>query len=264
MSDAKDRAHPAQTTIVDGPPPGNAWEAPPIPVALEELLGMAAATPAFAEALLADPRAAAEAAALALTATEEAILGAVDRDQLALMIAEVREQLPEPDRRAFLEQSALAIAVLLGGGMAVTGAGCKSEKTSRSAGSPRQGAMGTSPTDPDPAAGMQAAPPPPPPPALPPGPDASTPVMQREPPMHHEPYEPTKGIRPDRIRPKAPDPGKTTGSRPNPRTKPMRPPRTLKSAGVRPPRPPNQPPTFGMRPPDSYPEPPKPPKPPKP
>ncbi|MFH2008088.1 MAG: hypothetical protein ABI333_16015 [bacterium] len=196
MSQTKDRVQPARTTIVGGQPPGNAREAVPIPVGLEELLGMAAATPDFAEALLKDSSAAAAAAGLELTATETAILGAIDGRQLTLMIDEVRGQLPEPDRRAFFEQAAVAIAVLVGGA-AAAGVGCGSKKQSRPVGQ-----AGDSPMDP---------------PAT--QPDAAARAMPREPPETHAP---TKGIRPDRTRPKTPEPGPITGSRPRRKPKSMR------------------------------------------
>ena len=50
----------ARTTIVGGQPPGNERDLPPIPVALERLLGMAAAEEAFARALLTEVSAAAQ------------------------------------------------------------------------------------------------------------------------------------------------------------------------------------------------------------
>jgi hypothetical protein len=92
-----------KTTIVGGQPPGNERQTATIPVALEDVLGLAAAEPAYADALLDDPQAAARAAGVELTATEGAILSAVDRDSLTRMIAEVRDQQPEQERRVFLE-----------------------------------------------------------------------------------------------------------------------------------------------------------------
>ena len=225
MSQTKDRVQPARTTIVGGQPPGNARQVAPIPVALEELLGMAAATPDFAEALLKDSDAVAAAADLDLTATERAILKAIDGQQLTLMVDEVREQLPESDRRAFFEQAALAIAVMVGGGAAAA-AGCGPKKKSRPAGEEGDTSMGASPMDP---ATSQA--------------DASTPVMSREPPVRNSP---TKGIRPDRDRVKAPGSAPITGSRPlRKKKKSMR--EAMKERSVPADKRDMTPPTYGMR-----------------
>jgi len=225
MSQTKDRAQPARTTIVGGQPPGNAREMPPIPVALEELLGMAAATPDFAEALLKDPHGAAAAADLKLTGTERAILRAIDGQQMRLMVDEVRDQLPDSDRRAFFEQAALAVAVLVGGAAAAA-AGCAPKNRSRPAGEAGDKSMDTdSPMDP---ATSQA--------------DAATPVMQRQRPEIHAP---TKGIRPKRPRPKTPDPGPTTGSRPRRRKRSMRQGMKERDTPARSRH--HPPPTFGQR-----------------
>lgn len=109
------RREAARTTIVGGQPPGNAREVPPIPVGLEHLLGLAAASPEFAEALRRDPRAAVQATGLALSASERAILSAVPAPALDQMVSQMNGRLAEPERRRFLEHAALAVAALVGG-----------------------------------------------------------------------------------------------------------------------------------------------------
>jgi hypothetical protein len=85
---ASDRPRQAvHTTIVGGQPPGNTRELPPIPVGIEQLLGMAAVNPDFARALAADRAAAIGASGVALTATERGILDAIDAPALALLVA---------------------------------------------------------------------------------------------------------------------------------------------------------------------------------
>jgi len=134
MTDSKRSTRVAKTTIVGGQPPGNSRElpreVPPIPVGLEELLGMAAAEQAFADVLLRDPAAAADASGLTLTPTELTILRTVGRGSLTQMIAQLRQQQPEPERRAFLEQAAAALAVAVAVGGATVVAGCKGQDKS--------------------------------------------------------------------------------------------------------------------------------------
>ncbi|MFH2007622.1 MAG: hypothetical protein ABI333_13635 [bacterium] len=207
MSQNKDRGPAARTTIVGGLPLGNDRGPATIPVALEELLGLAAAEPAFGDALLGDPLAAARAAARAggveLTVTEGAILAAVDRGALTRMIAEVRDRQPEPERRAFLEQAALALTALVGGGAAL--AGCE-EKARHPGRRPARRPVDTG-ARPDRPPGLE---------------DAGVRRLQIP-----------QGIRPERIRHRK-DPRETTGIRPD---RP-RPPRPLpKVTGIRPRRP---------------------------
>ncbi len=192
MSLKKDRSPAAKTTIVGGQPPGNERQPANIPVALEELLGLAAAEPAFTDALLDDPQAAARAAGVALTATEGAILTAVDRDSLFRMIAEVREQQPEQERRAFLEQAALALTALVGGGAVAAGCNDKSKGTGGRRPERRSADTGARPDRPSKSEDAGAT--------------------------HHGAG---RTIRPDRHRPLRPLP-KVTGIRPRPHKKPDR------------------------------------------
>ncbi len=217
MSTDKGRVQPTQTSSVGGQPPGHTRELPPIPVALEELLGMAATAPDFARLLQRDPDAAAQAAGLTLSATEKAILRAIDPAQLNRMIDGVHHQLSEPDRRSFLEQAALAVAVLVGGAAVSAVAGCGPK--------PQTGSANNS----GPAAGGGSSMQPPPP-----APDAAAPVMNRPPPEMHAPV---KGIRPDRL------PPKTAGIRP----KKSKPPKRPRSRNRVAPRRDHPPATFGQR-----------------
>ncbi len=126
MSDTRKPHQAAKTTIVGGQPPGNDRELATVPVGLEELLGMAAVDDAFAEALLKDSEAAVQASGVKLTPTEASILKAMNGAALLPMIAQVRSSLPEPERRAFLEQAASAVALLVGAGAVLAATGCKS------------------------------------------------------------------------------------------------------------------------------------------
>jgi hypothetical protein len=112
----------AKTTIVGGQPPGNQRLLNEVPVGLEQLLAMAAASGEFARALREEPDSAIAACGVRLTDTERAVLRATPRPMLAKMIAQVESALPRPERRLFLEQAAAALAVLLGAG---TLAACK-------------------------------------------------------------------------------------------------------------------------------------------
>lgn len=135
MAKTRDSRSAVKTTIVGGQPPGNSRDLDTVPVGLEELLGMAAVREEFAAALLAEPDAALAASGVDLTDTERAVLGALDGPQLEPMIDQVRQRLPEPDRRAFLEQAAAAVAVLVGGvaavGATLSTAGCSKGASER-------------------------------------------------------------------------------------------------------------------------------------
>lgn len=89
---------------------------------VEHVLAMVAADAAFAEALLADPTAAAVAAEVTLTPAQAALLTAVDRGALQEMIAQLAPAVASHDRRAFFSQSAALAVAVLAGGAAV---GCK-------------------------------------------------------------------------------------------------------------------------------------------
>ncbi len=131
----------AKTTIVGGQPPGNQRLLNEVPVGLEQLLAMAAASEDFARVLREDPDAAIAASELRITATEQAVLRATPEPMLAKMIARVAEALPRPERRVFLERAASALAVLVG---AVALGACKDgDKAAQSA----QGSGATDPMD---------------------------------------------------------------------------------------------------------------------
>ncbi len=140
MSETKKPYRAAKTTIVGGQPPGNSRDLATVPVGLEELLGMAAMDDEFAEALVTDPVQAVEASGVTLTSTEQTILRGLSRTTLEPMVARIRQHLPEPDRRAFLEQGAAAVLVLVGGGVLVGTAGCKDsgKSSARKSTSPRR------------------------------------------------------------------------------------------------------------------------------
>ncbi len=129
----------AKTTIVGGQPPGNQRLLSEVPVGLEQLLAMAAASEDFARALREDPDSAVKASGLDLTPTEQAVLGATPKPMLAKMIARVAEALPRPERRAFLERAAAALVALVG---AATLGACKDGDKSA------QGAKGSGATEP--------------------------------------------------------------------------------------------------------------------
>lgn len=122
----------ARTTIVGGQPAGNERDAPPIPVALEHILGLAAVSPSFAKELRQRRASALNATGLELTPSERAILGAVPDETLSQMISRMDRRLPEPDRRTFLEHAALAMAALVGGGVLGSSGGCKRASRDRS------------------------------------------------------------------------------------------------------------------------------------
>ena len=114
-----------KTTIVGGQPPGNQRDLEGrVPVGIEELLAMAAVDDDFAEALDGRRAEAIEASGVALTDSERAILGTVDRGALEQMVAGVRGLLPEQARREFLGRSAAAMMFLMGGGAALGAQGC--------------------------------------------------------------------------------------------------------------------------------------------
>jgi hypothetical protein len=192
----------AKTTIVGGQPPGNQRLLSEVPVGLEQLLAMAAASEEFARALREDPDSAVRASGLLLTSTEQAVLRATPEPMLLKMIARVAEALPRPERRAFLERAAAAMVALVGG---VALGSCKDgDKSAQGA----KGSGATEPMDPmRPLDGMQDA----------------TPNLR---PM---------GMRPDPPRPM----GRPMEPRPMQRLPPLagdtieRPPAALKTAGAR-------------------------------
>lgn len=159
------RREAARTTIVGGQPEGNARDLPPIPVGLEHLMGLAAASPDFAEALERDRPAALAATrtatGLELSRSERGILTAVPTPALAQMVSRVSARLDAPDRRRFLEQAGLALTALLG---ASAGAGCKKKPTSSQSqqqGEPPARDQPGAPEDTEALGARDAAPPPP-------------------------------------------------------------------------------------------------------
>lgn len=102
-----------RTTIVGGRPPENDRRGPPVPTGIQRLLRLAAVDADFRNRLVEQRDAVAEAAGIALSASERAMLRAIPAAQLAGMAA----QLPEPPsaRRDFLRKTAATAVVLLGG-----------------------------------------------------------------------------------------------------------------------------------------------------
>lgn len=228
MSPQDSEREAARVTIVGGQPPGNARALDQgVPVALEQLLKMAAVDEAFREALLADWSQAVEAAGLTVVPTEARILEVVEAEQLRRMIDEVGRRLAGEERRTFL--AAAAAAVLgLAGGSAMLASGCRTAPQPQ----PQRGVRADRPPMTRPVAppagirprrtpvpaGIQPQPPPPrrslpyagavPTPQsgqLPrrPSPDAGPPDAARKRPLRRQP--PPAGIPPDRVRPRKPN-----------------------------------------------------------
>lgn len=86
------------------------------PAGLENLLALAAVNDDFAAALVRDPEAAVRASRVALTAAEREILAAISPELLKQLAAVVRERLPQPERRRFLELATAAVMALVAGG----------------------------------------------------------------------------------------------------------------------------------------------------
>lgn len=189
----------AKTTIVGGQPPGNQRLLTEVPVGLEQLLAMAAASEEFARALRADPDDAIAASGLRLTATERAVLGATPEPMVAKMIARVETLLPRPERRLFLEQAAAALVVLLGAGtLAACKGGGETGQGARSGGAADP--MDTQPLDiPRPMEAMRDHPPPGPPMGIRPDPPPPRPPDAMKRPMDSgmkRPMVPKKRPRP--------------------------------------------------------------------
>jgi hypothetical protein len=87
---------------------------PPIPVGLEDLVGMAAASEEFAEVLVDRRREAVAASGVALAPTEAAVLRAVDDATLARMITTCRARQSGVARRAFWARASAAVLLLVG------------------------------------------------------------------------------------------------------------------------------------------------------
>lgn len=87
-----------------------------IPTGIENLLALAAVNEAFATALLRDPEEAARASGVDLSDGERAILEVSTPEALGQLAEVVRERLPKPERRRFLELATAAVATLAAGG----------------------------------------------------------------------------------------------------------------------------------------------------
>lgn len=100
-------------TIVGGRPPGDDAELPPVPTGIQRLLRLASVDDDFRRELVARPAALATTAGVDLTASERAVLEAIDARQLD----EMARNMPPPPapRRDFLRQTAATAVVLLGG-----------------------------------------------------------------------------------------------------------------------------------------------------
>ncbi len=100
-----------RTTIVGGRPPEGEPSRFLVPVGIQKLLHLAAASPGFLRLLTERRAGVAEAAGIALTRTEQAVLGAISDNQLATMAGAVPRSSLGPSSR----QVAAAAVVLLGG-----------------------------------------------------------------------------------------------------------------------------------------------------
>jgi len=110
---------------------------PPIPVGMEELVSMAAASDDYARELVARRDQAAEASGVELTSTERAMLRAIDDATLTGVIEQWRDKLPAPERREFLERASAALVILVGGGVVTGAAGCEKQTSSSGSKHPR-------------------------------------------------------------------------------------------------------------------------------
>jgi hypothetical protein len=100
-------------TIVGGRPPDDGAELPPVPTGIQRLLRLASVDADFRRELVARPSALAVTAGVDLTASERAVLEAIDPGQLDDMARNMPP--PPPQRRDFLRQTAATAVVLLGG-----------------------------------------------------------------------------------------------------------------------------------------------------
>lgn len=96
-----------------------------IPAGIEQLLGMAAVDEAFAAELLKRREAVIESGDVQLAPTERALLASIDGAALEAMIAGVRKNLPDGERRAFLSMAAnVALGLAASGAVASSLGGC--------------------------------------------------------------------------------------------------------------------------------------------
>ncbi len=102
-----------RTTIVGGRPPEGHGDPHPVPTGIEQLLRLASVDDELKAKLLVDRVAVAEAAGIALTRSEAAIISSIGAEQLTQMIDSLPP--PPPQRREFLRAAASSAVVLLGG-----------------------------------------------------------------------------------------------------------------------------------------------------
>ncbi len=111
------------TTIVGNHPPEGGPSQMAVPTGIQQLLRLAASSPAFLELLLRDRAGVAPAAGVSLTASENAVIAAVSGPQLQTMVGSV----PQGHRQPVYRQAAAAAVLALGGaglGGCDLGAGC--------------------------------------------------------------------------------------------------------------------------------------------
>jgi len=111
--DSRDSTPSPRNTTVGDRPPAAAAELPPVPTGIQRLLRLASVDHDFRRELVSRPAALAVTAGVDLTASERAVLAAIDPDQLEEMARNMPP--PPPQRRDFLRQTAATAVVLLGG-----------------------------------------------------------------------------------------------------------------------------------------------------
>ena len=116
-----------RTTIVGGRPPEARADLPPVPTGIQKLLRLASVDPSFREELLRRRSGLATVAGVTLTASEQAILGAIPAEQLDGMIGALPP--PPESRRTFLRQTASTAVMLLGGAVLAECVGCKGHRS---------------------------------------------------------------------------------------------------------------------------------------
>ena len=99
----------------------------PLPRGIEVLIKKASVDAEFRELLLADPIKAAVSIELELQPVEQAMLQALPREQLTAVIDRI--EIPQIQRRTFLGKSAIAMLLMLTGGVAIgtCSLGCRPE-----------------------------------------------------------------------------------------------------------------------------------------
>ena len=113
-----------RTTIVGGRPPGSGKPLGDVPRGIEILLKKAAVDPEFHALLLRDPESAARSIELNLDSIELMMFQTIPPEQLTTIIKQTN--VPQPQRRAFLGQTAAAMLAVLSGTALV---GCRDYQT---------------------------------------------------------------------------------------------------------------------------------------